>query len=90
MSHNRIALVVPGSNATVETELPALLARHPAAEFSFHAGRMRSSGRCAPFRPGGRTPHACGRREEAGMNRSCPWWCRACRTGVVAHYDRRP
>jgi len=37
---HRIGLVVPSSNVTVETELPALLARHPEA-FSFHASRMR-------------------------------------------------
>ena len=36
----RIGLVVPSSNVTVETEMPALLGRHPAA-FSFHASRMR-------------------------------------------------
>jgi maleate isomerase len=34
-------LVVPSSNVTVETELPALLARHEQATFSFHASRMR-------------------------------------------------
>lgn len=37
----RIGLVVPSSNVTVETELPALLARHPDATFSFHSSRMR-------------------------------------------------
>jgi maleate isomerase len=37
----RIGLVVPSSNVTVETEVPALLARHATAEFSFHASRMR-------------------------------------------------
>lgn len=37
----RIGLVVPSSNVTVETEVPALLARHPDARFSFHASRMR-------------------------------------------------
>lgn len=36
----RIGLVVPSSNVTVETEIPALLARHPEA-FSFHSSRMR-------------------------------------------------
>lgn len=41
MRHHRIGLVVPSSNVTVETELPALLARHPEAEFSFHSSRMR-------------------------------------------------
>src|SRR3954463_11832407 len=38
---HRIGLVVPSSNITVETELPALLAHHPAARFSFHSSRMR-------------------------------------------------
>lgn len=37
----RIGLVVPSSNVTVETEIPALLARHPDARFSFHTSRMR-------------------------------------------------
>jgi maleate isomerase len=41
MSHVRVGLVVPSSNVTVETELPALLGRHPSATFSFHGGRMR-------------------------------------------------
>nr|WP_296777020.1 maleate cis-trans isomerase [Rhodococcus sp. (in: high G+C Gram-positive bacteria)] len=41
MSFHRIGLVVPSSNVTVETEMPALLARHPDAEFSFHSSRMR-------------------------------------------------
>ena len=36
----RIGLVVPSSNVTVETEIPALLARHP-ERFSFHSSRMR-------------------------------------------------
>ncbi|HEY0814230.1 MAG TPA: maleate cis-trans isomerase [Pseudonocardia sp.] len=39
MTH-RIGLVVPSSNVTVETEIPALLARHP-EHFSFHSSRMR-------------------------------------------------
>jgi maleate isomerase len=38
---HRIGLVVPSSNVTVETELPALLGRHPDATFSFHSSRMR-------------------------------------------------
>jgi len=38
---HRIGLVVPSSNITVETELPALLAHHPEALFSFHSSRMR-------------------------------------------------
>jgi maleate isomerase len=41
MPAHRIGLVVPSSNVTVETELPALLGRHAAAGFSFHASRMR-------------------------------------------------
>jgi maleate isomerase len=41
MAAHRIGLVVPSSNVTVETELPALLNRHTAADFSFHASRMR-------------------------------------------------
>jgi maleate isomerase len=38
---HRIGLVVPSSNVTVETEIPALLARHAGARFSFHSSRMR-------------------------------------------------
>ncbi|AYJ48808.1 maleate cis-trans isomerase family protein [Rhodococcus sp. P1Y] len=41
MSKYRIGLVVPSSNVTVETEMPALLGRHSDAEFSFHSSRMR-------------------------------------------------
>jgi maleate isomerase len=41
MTHHRIGLVVPSSNVTVETEVPALLARHADARFSFHSSRMR-------------------------------------------------
>ena len=41
MSHARIGLVVPSSNVTVETEMPALLGQHPTASFSFHSSRMR-------------------------------------------------
>jgi maleate isomerase len=37
----RIGLVVPSSNVTVETEVPALLARHAGERFSFHSSRMR-------------------------------------------------
>lgn len=40
-THHRIGLVVPSSNVTVETEMPALLGRHETARFSFHASRMR-------------------------------------------------
>jgi maleate isomerase len=43
VTHHRIGLIVPSSNVTVETELPALLRRHPEAEFSFHSSRMRMS-----------------------------------------------
>jgi len=38
---HRIGLIVPSSNVTVETEVPALLARHASARFSFHSSRMR-------------------------------------------------
>jgi maleate isomerase len=41
VSHHRIGMIVPSSNVTVETEVPALLARHPSATFSFHGSRMR-------------------------------------------------
>jgi maleate isomerase len=41
MDIHRIGLVVPSSNVTVETEMPALLARHPVSRFSFHSSRMR-------------------------------------------------
>ncbi|MCU1479331.1 MAG: maiA [Subtercola sp.] len=41
MSQTRIGLVVPSSNTTVETEMPAILGRHESAEFTFHASRMR-------------------------------------------------
>lgn len=41
MNHHRIGLIVPSSNVTVETEIPALLARHESATFSFHGSRMR-------------------------------------------------
>ncbi len=37
----RIGLVVPSSNVTVETEMPALLGRSRHARFSFHSTRMR-------------------------------------------------
>jgi maleate isomerase len=38
----RIGLIVPSSNVTVETEIPALLARYAeGATFSFHSSRMR-------------------------------------------------
>jgi maleate isomerase len=41
MPNIRVGLVVPSSNVTVETELPAILAGHPGASFSFHSSRMR-------------------------------------------------
>lgn len=41
MAPVRVGLVVPSSNVTVETEMPALLQRHPDATFSFHSTRMR-------------------------------------------------
>src|SRR5947199_8973227 len=37
----RVGLIVPSSNVTIETELPALLARHESATFTFHGSRMR-------------------------------------------------
>ncbi len=37
----RVGLIVPSSNTTVETEMPQLLRRHPDATFSFHSSRMR-------------------------------------------------
>lgn len=41
MHQRRIGLVVPSSNTTVESELPALLSRHRDVRFSFHSSRMR-------------------------------------------------
>ncbi|WP_431840332.1 maleate cis-trans isomerase family protein [Gordonia hongkongensis] len=41
MGVHRIGLVVPSSNVTVETEMPALLNRHQTSQFSFHSTRMR-------------------------------------------------
>jgi len=41
MTVHRIGLIVPSSNVTVETEVPALLARHAGERFSFHSSRMR-------------------------------------------------
>lgn len=41
MNHVRVGLVVPSSNVTVETEMPAILSRHQSATFSFHGSRMR-------------------------------------------------
>jgi maleate isomerase len=39
--NHRVGLIVPSSNVTVETEMPALLRRHRTARFSFHASRTR-------------------------------------------------
>jgi maleate isomerase len=38
---HRIGLIVPSSNTTMETELPALLRRHGSERFTFHAARTR-------------------------------------------------
>ncbi|MHA7662722.1 maleate cis-trans isomerase family protein [Mycolicibacterium sp. HS_4_1] len=38
---HRIGLIVPSSNVTVESEVPALLGLHRSARFSFHSSRMR-------------------------------------------------
>lgn len=37
----RVGLIVPSSNVTMETELPALLASQAPGRFSFHSSRMR-------------------------------------------------
>ncbi len=37
----RVGLIIPSSNVTIETELPALLAWHRTARFTFHSSRMR-------------------------------------------------
>lgn len=41
---HRVGLIVPSSNVTIESEIPALLARSGAADFSFHGARMRTRG----------------------------------------------
>ena len=41
MTAHRVRLVVPSSNVTVETEIPALLGRPASGRFSFHSSRMR-------------------------------------------------
>lgn len=41
MTQHRVGLIVPSSNVTVETELPAILRGQPGADFSFHSSRMR-------------------------------------------------
>ncbi|MGI5129737.1 maleate cis-trans isomerase family protein [Pseudonocardia sp. CA-107938] len=38
-SPHRVGLIVPSSNTTMETELPALLGRHASAAFTFHSSR---------------------------------------------------
>ena len=37
----RVGLIIPSSNVTIETELPALLTWHRTARFTFHSSRMR-------------------------------------------------
>jgi maleate isomerase len=37
----RVGLIIPSSNVTIETELPALLIGHRTARFTFHSSRMR-------------------------------------------------
>ena len=37
----RVGLIIPSSNVTIETELPALLTGHRTARFTFHSSRMR-------------------------------------------------
>jgi len=37
----RVGLIVPSSNTTMEIEVPELLRRHPSAEFTTHASRVR-------------------------------------------------
>jgi maleate isomerase len=37
----RVGLIIPSSNVTIETELPALLTWHQTARFTFHSSRMR-------------------------------------------------
>ncbi|MYW90767.1 maleate cis-trans isomerase [Amycolatopsis rubida] len=41
MPNRRVGIIVPSSNITVETELPAILRRQPGVTFSFHSSRMR-------------------------------------------------
>lgn len=41
MTVRRVGLIVPSSNVTVETELPALLRRQEGLDVSFHSSRMR-------------------------------------------------
>lgn len=39
-SSTRVGLIVPSSNVTMETEIPALLRRQPGSSFTFHSSRM--------------------------------------------------
>ena len=41
MARHRVGLIVPSSNVTVETELPAILRRQPGLDVTFHSSRMR-------------------------------------------------
>ena len=41
MSVRRVGLIVPSSNVTVETELPAIMREVPGATLSFHSSRAR-------------------------------------------------
>lgn len=41
MDSYKVGLIVPSSNVTVETEMPALLRSSTDAEFTFHSSRMR-------------------------------------------------
>jgi maleate isomerase len=41
MESYKVGLIVPSSNVTVETEMPALLRSSTDAEFTFHSSRMR-------------------------------------------------
>ena len=47
MTPYRVGLIVPSSNVTMETEIPALLSRHPA---------MSRCGVSLPLQPGGAAP----------------------------------
>ena len=53
-SSYRVGLVVPSSNVTMETEIPALLrayeAANPGLSFTFHGARMRMTSACSRLR----------------------------------------